>query len=67
VEDEQKQNILDSKRGTLENELYAAETDLEVAQAGDSEELVEEPKARVERLKKQIKVIDDKAKKLNGN
>lgn len=60
VDADQKRAILDAKRGTLEHELYAAETDLEVAEATEKPELIEEPQNRVRGLKAQMKVLDDK-------
>lgn len=61
---EEKEAAIAAARGPLEHELFAAETDLEVAEAGDSEELVAGPKARVEEIKAKLKVLDDKKKKL---
>jgi hypothetical protein len=66
LEKEHKREWIAAKRGTLEHELYAAELDLEVAEAGSSKELVKGPKDRVAEVKAQIKVLDDKAKKVEA-
>jgi hypothetical protein len=64
MDKEQKKESLDASRGSLEHELYAAETDLAVAEAGSDEELVKEPKRRVKEIKAKLKAIDDREAKL---
>jgi hypothetical protein len=62
--DEEKKAAIAAKRGPLEHELYTAELDLKTAEASGDDALVEEPKARVERIKGQLKVLDDEEKKV---
>jgi beta-glucosidase-like glycosyl hydrolase len=59
-----KEAAIAAKRGPLDHELYSAELDLKTAEASGSEQLVEEPKQRVERIKGQLKVLDDEEKAL---
>lgn len=67
-----KLSILGAERGPLEHELFAAEIELEVKEEGAKhgatgvvQEHVEAVKARVDGIKAQIKVIDDRAEKAN--
>lgn len=62
--DDEKKTAIAARRGPLEHELYTAELDLKVAQEGGDDALIEEPKARVARIKGQLKVLDDEEKKL---
>lgn len=67
VLDEQgKKDLIAAKRGPLEHELFAAELDLEVAQEAGDEALVEGPQKRLEAVKAQIKVLDDKLAEVEG-
>lgn len=62
--DEQKKAAIDAARGPLDHELYSAELALKTAEASGIKALTKEPKARVARIKDQLKVLDDEEKKL---
>lgn len=60
MEDSQKREILQSRRGPLENEKYSAEVDLAVAEKSGDVALEEEPRARLERVNSQLAVLEEK-------
>lgn len=61
MEDAQKLEIIESRRGTLENEQYAAELDLKLAKKSDNDSVVEEPQKRLDEINAKLKVLDEEA------
>lgn len=58
MESEQKKEIIDAQRATVENELYAARLTLELAEVEDDDALAEYPRKRVETLEEKLAVLD---------
>jgi hypothetical protein len=62
---EEKKAAIAARRSPLDHELYSAELDLKVAEADGEEGLVNDAKARVEKIQTKIKVLDDEEAELD--
>lgn len=60
MDDSSKRELIAAKRGPLEQERFAAELDVEVAEVHGDDAVLEEPKSRLERINKQLQILDDK-------
>lgn len=56
---EQKLDLIHAKRSPLENEQFAAELDLKLANEDGAEELIAEPKERLEKINAKLKLLDN--------
>jgi hypothetical protein len=61
---DEKRGAIAARRGTLEHELFGAELDLKVAKEHDEDVLAEEPQKRLDRIKRQMEVLDKEEGKL---